>query len=299
MDSKLSAAQADMHAAQADMHHDGGVVALAPKHWMDAEEALTRLAHVAADRRHPVSDFAAEPRAAGPSRDGTLRPPELNHDPSLIDRPSRGARASRGLARFLVTACVGVAATLAWQSYGGSAKEMIASSAPQLSWLLLSPPDTNPQSDREIAVELPSVPAVPAPATQSTSAQTGAVASIAPETVVSGAPTVPPDGWREIETIAHDLAALRQSVEQLAAGQEQLTRDVAKLETAEQDIRRRLSAAPPPAAAARKPVPPLQPTLQSSTAPVPTPPQPAPQPSVTPLPPAAPEPPSRPPMPIR
>jgi hypothetical protein len=57
------------------------------------------------------------------------------------------------------------------------------------------------------------------------------------------------------------LAALRQRVEQfaagqeqLAAGQEQLTRDIAKLQTAEQDIHQE-NRVPPPQGPARKPVP--------------------------------------------
>jgi hypothetical protein len=33
-------------------------------------------------------------------------------------RPSLGKRTSRTLTRFLITFCIGVAATLAWQSYG-------------------------------------------------------------------------------------------------------------------------------------------------------------------------------------
>src|SRR5215469_1283462 len=131
MDSKLSP-------AQADPHHD--VVVLAPKDWTDAEEALCKLAHVVSDRRRPAarSDFSAGPRVTEPSLDATLRPADMNNDPLPTDWPSPGRRTSRSLARFLAAACVGVAATLAWQSYGGAAKQMIASSAPQLSWLLLS-----------------------------------------------------------------------------------------------------------------------------------------------------------------
>jgi small-conductance mechanosensitive channel len=37
--------------------------------------------------------------------------------------------------RFLFTICIGVAATLAWQTYGDQAREIIASSNPQLAWL--------------------------------------------------------------------------------------------------------------------------------------------------------------------
>ena len=36
---------------------------------------------------------------------------------------------------FLITFCIGVAATLTWQSYGDAAREMIANSSPELSWL--------------------------------------------------------------------------------------------------------------------------------------------------------------------
>ncbi len=290
MDTKLNP-------VQADPRHDGDVVLLAPKDWTDAEEALSRLAHVASDRRRSPagSGFSAGPRVTEPLLDATLRPADLNNDPLPAGRPAPGRRTSRNLARFLVTACVGVAATLAWQSYGGSAEQMIASSAPQLGWLL-SPPATDPPSGREIAVEQPSPPAVPAATPPAASAQAAAVAPTASEAVT--APTAPSSELQELATMAHDLAAVRQSVEQLAA-QEQMARDVAKLQTAEQDIRRRISALPPAAATtARKPFPPPQTALQSSVAPLPpAPPEPAPPSSAAPLPPAPP--PLRPPMPVR
>jgi hypothetical protein len=296
MDSKLSP-------AQADPHRDGDVVLLAPKDWTDAEEALSKLAHVTSDRRRAtaVSDFSAGPRVTEPSLDATLRPADLNSNPSPTDRPSLSRRTSRGLARFLVMACVGAAATLAWQSYGDTAKQMIADSAPQLSWLLLSQPVVNPPSGREIAVEQPSPPAVQASAPQTASGQARAVASPASETAASAAPTVPSPELQQLETLAHDLAEVRQSVEQLAAGQEQMAREIANLQTAGQDIRRRISALSPAAATtARRPVPPPQPAPQSSAAPLPpAPPPPAPQSSGAPLPPAPLEPALRPPMPVR
>src|SRR6516164_9236560 len=43
-------------------------------------------------------------------------------------------RSSRGFARFLVAICIGVAGTLAWQSYGEATKRIIATSAPELGW---------------------------------------------------------------------------------------------------------------------------------------------------------------------
>jgi len=72
MDSKLSSAQAGPHC-------DGDVVVLGPKEWTDAEEALSKLAHVASDRRRAtaVSDFSAGPRVTEPSLGPALRPADL------------------------------------------------------------------------------------------------------------------------------------------------------------------------------------------------------------------------------
>jgi hypothetical protein len=170
-DSKLSPAQADPQQE----------VLLAPKDWTDAEKkALSKLAHVASDRRRPAagSDFYAGPRLTELSFDTTLRPADLNNGLFPTERPSLGIRTSRSLARFLVAACVGVAATLAWQSYGDTAKQMIANSAPQLSWLVLPPPATDPPSGRESGFEQLSPPAIQAPAPREASAQGEVVASI-------------------------------------------------------------------------------------------------------------------------
>jgi hypothetical protein len=142
---------------------------------------------------------------------------------SIIIRPSLGRRASRGLARFLIVFCIGVAATLAWQSYGDAARAMIANSSPQLGWL--------------------------AP-------QTAPVAQTAPE-VIPSAPVASPD----LQPLALGLASVRQSVDQLAAqladAQRQMGGDIAKLQADEQKILHKLSAAPPRPAAdpAHKPAP--------------------------------------------
>jgi len=128
--------------------------------------------------------------------------------------------------RFLITFCIGVAVTLAWQSYGDAAREMIASSSPQLGWL--APQD--------------------------------AVAQTAPATI---APTASSPDPQELKAMSVALAAVRQKVDQLAAqvnaGQEQITRDLTtKLQAAEQDSLDRIPVPPfqPAAAPARKPVPP-------------------------------------------
>jgi hypothetical protein len=43
-------------------------------------------------------------------------------------------RWSRGIVRYLIAVGVGVAATLGWQSYGETTKQLIATNAPELGW---------------------------------------------------------------------------------------------------------------------------------------------------------------------
>jgi hypothetical protein len=52
----------------------------------------------------------------------------------IFERPSRARRTWRAFIRYVVAIGVGVAATLAWQSYGEATKQIIAIRAPQLGW---------------------------------------------------------------------------------------------------------------------------------------------------------------------
>jgi hypothetical protein len=152
----------------------------------------------------------------------------LKNDEFPDNRPSLGKRASRALVRFLVTFCIGVAATVAWLSYGDAAREMIASSSSQLGWL--APKPAAPQA--------------------------------APPAV---------DQQQQLNAISLGLAAMRQSVDtlaaQLAASQDQMTREITMLRAAQQEIISKISVTPPRPAAAQmqKPVPPTptqQPTVR-------------------------------------
>src|SRR5229473_3970210 len=60
---------------------------------------------------------------------------DLKNDRFANGQPPESEETSRPLARVLVPFCIGVAATLTWQSYGDAAREMIANSSPQLGWL--------------------------------------------------------------------------------------------------------------------------------------------------------------------
>ena len=151
----------------------------------------------------------------------------------LPGRPQEQAAVVRqaSLAQSLIIFCIGVGATLAWQSYGDVARDMIANASPQLGWL--------------------------AP-------QTAAFAETAPDMVAPTAPAAAPSSdVQQLKAMSLGLLAVQRSMDQLAAqvaaGQQQMAGDIAKLQAADQDILNKISGsapAPRPAAApARKPVP--------------------------------------------
>jgi hypothetical protein len=66
--------------------------------------------------------------------------------PSELKRPTRVI----SFVRFMIYFLVGVTITLAWQSYGGPAREMIASRSPRLAWL--APPAASTGPDQIVAI---------------------------------------------------------------------------------------------------------------------------------------------------
>jgi hypothetical protein len=101
---------------------------------------------------------------------------------------------ARAVARFLGAFCIGVAATLAWQSCSDAARQLVASSSLQLGG---------------------SAPQVP-PIAQTTPDVAPAAAGFSPG--------------------QQDLAAVRQSVDQLAASQREINRSVVQLASAQEQI---------------------------------------------------------------
>ena len=144
------------------------------------------------------SEFSVGRWAAKPLVDATVRPADLKNEGFPSKRPSLAKRASRAVVRFLIAFCVGVAATLAWQSYGDAAREMIASSSPQgLGWLAPS--------------AAPAMQAVALPPDQEDL-----------KTISFG--------------LAGMRQRVDQIAAQFVAGQEQTTRDITELHAAEKDI---------------------------------------------------------------
>ncbi len=125
---------------------------------------------------------------------------------TIISQTKR--RALRAFARYVVAIFIGTAGILTWQSYGDATKQIIATRAPELGW--------SPEA-----------------------------AQTAPEAAAPKAPGSPSLDAEQVQQIALGLAALRQTVDQLAAGQDQMAREVTRLQAADQEILEKIPAPPP------------------------------------------------------
>jgi len=150
-------------------------------------------------RGSPDPNFYAGLLPVEPSHERPpLRPTNLEYDPSPKGQPSLHKRASRALSRFLMTFCLGVAATLAWQSYGDAARQMIANSYPLLRWLA---PRAEP------------------------------VAQSPPNTTALAALGAPSFDQQQFNAMSLNIDAIRQGIDRIAAGHEQIMRSVDQIAT--------------------------------------------------------------------
>jgi hypothetical protein len=152
----------------------------------------------------------------------TIDPANLKDDQFSSERSEVDRRLAP--ARFLIIFCIGVAATLAWQSYGDAAREMIASSYPQLGWLAPQP--------APVAQNAPDMTALVAPTTPSRDQQQFNAMSLDLDAVrqsIDRIAATQEETTRNVDRIAATQEQITRSVDQLAAGQEQMTREITKL----------------------------------------------------------------------
>jgi hypothetical protein len=164
--------------------------------------------------------------------------------PAMESRTKR--RTSRGFARFLVAICIGVVGTLAWQSYGEATKQIIATRAPELGW--------SPEAKQMIASGIQQLGwTKPSAGPENTAPQ---------QTVAPKASTAPSLDPAQVQQMVQSLAALRESVQQLAgqeslaalaqtvdrlgAAQDQMARAIDRLQAADQEILVKIPEPPPP-----------------------------------------------------
>ncbi|SHJ87409.1 hypothetical protein SAMN05444159_1755 [Bradyrhizobium lablabi] len=279
---------------QADDPHD--VVAVAPDapRFVPAVEELSKLLraaalHQAAPQAHRGADLAAHPPV--PPVDTTFRPTAVNNVQDHINVQDHfhvagsprtiGSRLARAFAALLLATCIGVA-SIVWRAHGDAVLQIVKS-APQLLSSLLPlekpAPSAEPaapaaEADAAAANADAAPPqAAPPQATppQAAPSQATPPAQAVAESAVPTAAASSPDQSQLLQSMARDLAGLGQQVEQLKAsieeikaGQQQMSRDVAK--ASEQNVRPKVSAItplPPPtrpaAARPRKPITPLPP----------------------------------------
>ncbi len=216
-----------------------------------------------------------------PAEAPTIRPADLKNDRYPKGRSSLGKRALIALVRFLIISCIGVSATLAWQSYGDPAREMIASWYPQLSWLApqaepvpqkapdviglawrtASSPDQ--QQPNAILLDLDAVrQSIDRIATSIASSQEQMTSST--DRIAASQEQIA----RSVDRMATSQEQITRSVDQLTADQEQMTREITKLQEIERSIRsKNPEASPRPASAAPKPVPAPKPLSRASQEP--------------------------------
>jgi hypothetical protein len=174
----------------------------------------------------------------------------------ITDNPARAKSVWRGFARYILAICIGVAATLAWQSYGQATKQIIATRAPELGWSPKAKQTiaswveqlgwTKPTAGAEIATARPSMPET---------AQAAPVAQTAPDTVAPKAPIAASLDPQQVQQIALDVAALRQTVEQVAASQTKMATEINNLQVTDREIFLKIPTPPqPPAALSNKPI---------------------------------------------
>jgi hypothetical protein len=186
---------------------------------------------------------------------------EFSAGSPITDNPPRTMPASRTFVRYALAICVGVAVTLVWQSYSQAAKQIIATTAPGLGW---SPQTkqtivswveklgwTKPPAGPEIASARPSVSEAPQAVTV---AQTAAD-NVAPMPVAFSLDR------QQVQQIVRDVAALRQSMEQIAASQTNMASQINNLLVTDMEIFMKIPTPPQsPAAVSHKPIPAASPS---------------------------------------
>jgi hypothetical protein len=158
-----------------------------------------------------------------------------------IERP-----ASRGVAGYLLAVCIGVVAAFIWQSYSEPAKRLIAMKTPELGW--------SPENKQIISGWFERLGWMPARTVAST-----------PKALA--APSPDPQQLQQIEAriaalqqvVERQIGEVRVTAQQLAAGQDQIVREITELQAADEAILTKIPAPPPRPAPARKPAPPPSP----------------------------------------
>jgi hypothetical protein len=290
---------------ETDDPHDGPAIApdVVPAAWADRVLAdIKRDAVSSASDKKPNMGSGVAAGAPAPAVDTTFRATAVDKIQVSGNRPSGSSWTSRAVIAFMFALCSALAAA-AWQHYGHTARQVMADWTPP--FVLAA----SPASEKTGLTEQPGSPAVQAAAADQAAPQ--AAGSAQPTDGATPAAALAPESAQLLQSMARDLAAMGQQVEQLKAsiaelkaGQQAMSPDAARTPVAatpvatpsvartpeirapEPNLRPKMSALPPRPAApppVRKPRPAYYPPAQSAAPPpvplaAPPPPQPEPQP---------------------
>jgi len=177
---------------------------------------------------------------AGPSLDPNPQQPSLQNERIPNIRPSVGWRVFRTVARgFIVIATVGAAFALL--SYGDDKqRDLVRARDLSLSWLSsVLRSDSHQGSDG--SAEPASKPSnqTPSPSTALLAGSPSIQSVQAPVAIESS-----PELQHQVETMTSDLTVVRRLMEQLAAKEDQMARDIATMQATEQNVSQKLSSLP-------------------------------------------------------
>jgi hypothetical protein len=146
--------------------------------------------------------------------------------------PTKGKWTTRARVHLFIAALASIGAAVVWQHYGRASTEI-------LSTAIVSPvPFSSSSAAEEIAAK---------PEFLTASAPEADVADPARHLVTPSAPTTaasPSSELERLDAIVRDLAIVQQSLQKLAANQEDLARNVAALQASRDNIKQKLSSSP-------------------------------------------------------
>jgi hypothetical protein len=190
-----------------------------------------------------ASDTPLVPEDQGYARDSIPRDLDQERESIAQRRPAYrrvapgkrpvGGRMAKSLARFCAAVLIGMGFTLAWQSHGEDAKDIVRTWAPSLAWLL-------PATHTEKPVETTTSPEL--------MQQIKLIAV-------------------DVAILRRNLGQIATNQEQLSAKQDQLSQNVLNLTQIEQEVRTQSLSAPVPKAVQPRPRNAPQPALQSTPQP--------------------------------
>jgi hypothetical protein len=199
-------------------------------------------------------------------KDFHFSPSIVAGEPMVDANPVRAAKRRRPLGRrvfrtlvlgFVVVAIAGTA--VGWQSGDETTKTMVTSWVDALNGLLPALRSDSTQSP-EAAAEAAKI-SDRAPMLEAALAQVAPAAQPAPPAALS------PELRQRLETIGNDITAVQRLVAGLAAKQEQMTQDIATLQSSERSLTQRISSQAPAANAPPRKTKTMAATAHASPAP--------------------------------